>query len=193
MRARSLALGLSTLGLWLCVAIPSAVAADADPTKEQCTCSLSKTSKVGSWTVNAAACIRHDFPSWCDVYVRALESTPQHQQLLTALLDAEKNADVDPSKLIAAIDGWFDRYVKAVSEKPRDIKFPFEDDRKAIDVALRENSKTVAECIRMFRDRKPVQFNEKTLSCSVGEISKWLSITIERDGRRYTFLLAPLA
>jgi hypothetical protein len=54
-----------------------------------------------------------------------------------------------------------------------------------------KNARLIAKCIDDFRMKEPISDREKDVSCSVGEVSKWLSVTFDIEDGSYSFLLAP--
>ena len=167
--------------------------AKADADQEQCSCNLQVRglNKVGSKTVNAAACVRHQFQSWCDIYVSALENTAQHRNLVVAMLNAGTAGT--PAAGTALFSNLFDSYANAVAATSPGLAGRLRSDGEKLKSLTNDanNARLITKCIDDFRMKEAVSDRETQVSCSVGEVSKWLSVTFEIEDSSYTFLLAP--
>ena len=179
--------------IFLTILGPFVRSAKADADQEQCSCNIqvSGLDKVGSKTVNAAACVRHQFRSWCDIYVSALENTQQHRNLVVAMLNAGTAGS--PAAGTALFFNLFDSYANAMASTNPGLAGRLRADGEKLKSLANDasNAGLIAKCIDDFRVKEPVSYPQGQVSCSVGEVSKWLSVTFRIEDSSYTFLLAP--
>ena len=171
---------------------PFANTAKAEADQEQCTCniSISGAGKTGSKTVNAAACVRHQFQNWCEIFVAALENTREQHNLVVAVI-AMGAQGVTPAPLFMAL---FDNYAKSATGATPEMMNRLQGDRKLLEARVndRENVQLFTNCARDFATKeKNVNYRTDTFSCSVGEVSKWLAVSFKVEDGVYTYLFAP--
>jgi hypothetical protein len=179
----------STIGA-LCFLFAGAVfAADGDATKEQCTCNIA--AKVGSSTENAAACVRQHFENWCKIYVAALEGGTSHQRLVASVYNAGIAASQNTAQMTDLLAGLYEGLVNSTRPTDQASAQMMGADKGLVFDAIKRHGPLVGGCVQAFRDKRPITVQDGNITCSVGELSKWLSLTVVVEGRRYSFLLAP--
>ena len=183
-------LAILTMSLTGAATRPAFAGAD----KQQCTCNLknpSSSGKVGSVTVNASACVRHHYGNWCDIYVAAMEHSRRRQQLYISMVSASSDIKKTSAQLDAVFMQMFDRYAASTARLDKEAAGRLDKDRGQLNRLIRQYTSLMARCIRFFADHKPTKFHEGAMSCSIGDISGWMSISFNLDGHTYSFLMAP--
>lgn len=167
--------------------------ARADADQEQCSCNLqiSGINKAGSRTANAAACVRHQFQNWCEIYVAALENTRQQHDLVVAVINAGSGGNA--AALTPLLMGLFNDYAKSIVSTQPGASARLQHDGAQLESLMKnqDNAALISKCVLAFRSRETVNYQIGDISCSVGEVSKWLSVTFRIEDDRYTYLLAP--
>jgi hypothetical protein len=180
--------------LTLAAALPwsAAPTTASDASKEQCSCLVAHdASRAGAEAVNAAACVRQQLGSWCDIFVATLEGTVSQQQFVLALLSAgEAVKRGDPKILAALLIELLDNFSRNTSGDPHRAVI-LDQDRKILEAEIFAGSEFIARCIEWFSVGEVVSSSAGRLSCRIGRVSHWMTIGVSVEDREYAYLIAP--